>query len=157
MRRTSTLQAAAAALGLMAGFAMAPQGQAPLDRDVTPYAVALVWRTSGPPELPPVAGVQVDDWGGRLAPAPDRRAAKPRTPSRTPEAKPRAEARAITSPRLRPFIVRGSDLPAATFGVTPRRECPRAEAEARAAAEAREQAEVHTVRHTRHGHYTRQS
>ncbi len=59
MRRTPTLQAAAAALGLMAGLAMTPADRAPLERSLTPYTVAVAWRTGGPER--PVAGVEVDD------------------------------------------------------------------------------------------------
>ena len=44
MPRTSTLKAGAAALGLLIGFATAPESQVSLDRDVTPYTVAVVWR-----------------------------------------------------------------------------------------------------------------
>lgn len=94
MRRTSTLQAAAAALGMLAGFAMTPSDRAPLDRDVTPHTVGVAWVAYGPPE-PPVAGVQADDWGGRLAPAPSVKLAPMR--ARAPEG--RAAPRPVTPPR----------------------------------------------------------
>jgi hypothetical protein len=152
MRRTSTLQAAGAALGLLAGFMMAPQGPAPLDRDVTPYAVTVAWRTSGPPEVPSVSGVEVDDWGGRIAPTPppaERTA--PRRRTRTPEAKARTAPRttALAKPAPRRQVVRGADLAAATFGMR-KRDCPREQAAAREAQRAREEAhrtrEVHEVK-----------
>lgn len=138
MPRTSPLKAAAAALGLLTGFVMAPESQGPLDRDVTPYAVTVAWHVSAPPELPSVSGVQVDDWGGRLAPRPVRAApaapaapsaAKNRAPARTRAAKPRpAAAPAVqTAEAPPPPVVRGSELAAATFGV-PRRECAREDA-----------------------------
>jgi hypothetical protein len=157
MRRTSTLSAAGAALGLLAGFVMAPAGPAPLDRDVTPYAVTVAWRTGGPTQLPSVAGVEVDDWGGRFSPAPpaDGRAARDRVTerrvrTRTPAARakpaPMAEARAKAAPQ--PIIVRGSDLAAATFGM-PKRECPREAAEAREARRVRQEAEAREALRTR--------
>jgi hypothetical protein len=137
MRRTSTLRASAAAFGLMAGFAITPDVPSPLERSVTPYAVAVAWRVSNPE--PPVAGVEADDWGGRMAPPPARpapgRPSAPRVrraPTRVhapghahpaPRAKPAPKAEAVHRP-----VPRGAEMAAATFGVG-KRECPRAAAE----------------------------
>lgn len=127
MPRTSTSKAAAAALGLLAGFVLAPQAQGPMDRDVTPYAVAVVWKASAPPELPDVSGVRADDWGGRLAPAPaPPRPAPARSPRRRlPAAKPQPAERAApvakTSP---PAVVRAAE---GTVAALPGRECARGE------------------------------
>jgi hypothetical protein len=123
MRRTSTLHAAAAALGMLAGFAMTPADRPLLAGEVTPYAVAFAWDAHAAPE-PPVAGVQADDWGGRLAPAPDVRLAPMR--ARAPEG--RAAPRPAPQPRQKahraphPLVARQRGL--ATF---PRRvpECTR--------------------------------
>jgi hypothetical protein len=164
MRRTSTLPAAGAALGLLAGFVMAPAGPAPLDRDVTPYAVTVAWRTGGPTQLPSVAGVEVDDWGGRFAPAPpaerraaERRATTPRAKARVPERRARApQAKAAPAPRpaIRAEaapgqrVVRGAELAAATFG-TVERACPREAAAVREAERTRPEAEARVVVRTR--------
>jgi hypothetical protein len=118
MRRTSTLPAAGAVLGMLAGFAMTPADRAPLERELTPHAVAVAWRGPVPPELP-VAGVQVDDWGGRLAPAPERptklapmRAQPPRgRPAPTQRAVPGPSHKAYRAPH--PLVLRQRDL--ATF------------------------------------------
>jgi hypothetical protein len=135
MRRTSTLKASAAAFGLMAGFAMTPDVPSPLERSVTPYAVAVAWRVSNPE--PPVAGVEADDWGGRMAPPPARKAPpRPSTPRvrRTPprvhapghaHPAPHAKPKAESAPRP---LLRGAEMAAATFGVS-KRECPREAAE----------------------------
>jgi hypothetical protein len=131
MSRTSTLKAAAAALGLLTGFVMAPEAQAPLERDLTPYSVAVIWKVNAPTELPSVSGVQMDGGGGRLAPAPtpppaaERAAPRVRVSVRPPAAKPKPgpEApRAAEEPGGR--VLRGAELAAATFGLS-RRECPR--------------------------------
>lgn len=96
MPRTSTLKAGAAALGLLIGFATAPESQVALDRDVTPYTVAVAWREGGgTPELPAVAGVQTDDWGGRLAPAPRAKRAEPASAPPAARAKPAPRAEAV--------------------------------------------------------------
>lgn len=155
MRRTPTLQAAAAALGLVAGFAMTPaSASSPLAGEVTPHAVAVAWRVSAPPEMP-VAGVQADDWGGRLPPEP---AAKPspereRAPARPregrPAPKPRTSPRAQAEPRPapgRPVVLRGAELAAATFGVRREVECPREAARREAEAVRREAARVERER-----------
>jgi hypothetical protein len=136
MRRTSTLHAAAAALGMLAGFAMTPADRPLLAGEVTPHAVAVAWDEHTPPELP-VAGVQADDWGGRLAPAPSVKLAPMR--ARAPEG--RAAPRAVTPPRKKahgaphPLVIRQRGL--ATF---PRRvpECARHAAPAAPAAATRQ-------------------
>ena len=66
MRRTSTLQAAAAALGVLAGFALAPAGTPPLERALDPYDV-VAWRTPG---LTYVGGLSPDAWDARDATVP---------------------------------------------------------------------------------------
>jgi hypothetical protein len=101
MLRTPTLHAAAASLGLMAGFVMAPVEVAPLERSLAPHAVAVAWDGGPSPDLP-VAGVQIDDWGGRLAPtpAPDARVEKRRR-VREAERRPAPVRRREASPALR--------------------------------------------------------
>lgn len=158
MPRTSTLKAAAAALGLLAGFVMAPQAQGPMDRDVTPYAVAVVWKVSAPPELPDVSGVQADDWGGRLAPAPRMRTAPPASlRRRTPAAKPKPAPRAApsvakTSPAAAawdadPAVGRGAERAVALVPGA----CPRAAARVREVRHVRERHHAHTAHETREG------
>lgn len=134
MRRTSTLHAAGAALGLLAGLAMTHRTDSvPLGGEVAPYAVAVAWRSPGPSPEMPVAGVQADDWGGRLPPpppakpAPARERARPRAPEvrRAPkglatEGQPARAAKQAPAPR----VLRGAEMAAATFGVR-REECPR--------------------------------
>jgi hypothetical protein len=144
MPRTSTLKAAAAALGLLAGFVMAPQAQGPMDRDVTPYAIAVAWKVSAPPELPDVSGVQADDWGGRLAPAPRMRTAPPAPlRRRTPAAKPKP------APRPAPSVAKASP-PAAAWDADPAvvRDAERAVALVPGACP-REAVRVRAVRHVR--------
>jgi hypothetical protein len=163
MPRTATPRAAAAALGLLAGFVLAPQDQGPMDRDVTPYAVAVVWKTSAPPELPDVSGVQADDWGSRLSPAPP--AARPAPPARI---RPRAPAaKPKPAPRAAPRVAKASapapslaEVPAPVpaevrdsghaVALAPRGACTREEAHVREMRHARE------IRHARDGHDTRE-
>jgi hypothetical protein len=160
MRRTSTLHAAAAALGLLAGFAMTPAERPLLEGEVTPHTVALAW------DAPPspvggegdVAGVQVDDWGGRLKPA-ERPVKLQPMRARPPQGRSAPAPRAAPSPAPRhkahraphPLVLRQQDL--ASFQL-PGRECPReAEAAARRAADAERHAahaarrEAHAKRH----------
>lgn len=79
MSRTSPLHAAAAALGVLAGFALAPGGAPPLERDVTPYAVAVVWDAPAPPvqvvrirHAEPVPGMPAVLWSTEPAADPAR-------------------------------------------------------------------------------------
>lgn len=140
MPRTSTLKAGAAALGLLIGFATAPESQVSLDRDVTPYTVAVVWREGGPPELPAVAGFQADDWGGRLAPAPRAKRAEPAPP---PPARAKPAPRAEVSPEAAPtppLAPAGSAVAAAL--AAPRPLCPSEEAGIREARAVRHHREV---------------
>ena len=65
MKRTPALQAAAAALGVLAGFALSPADPAPLSGAVDAHAVTVAWDVSAPGHPEP-AGVRLDDWGGRL-------------------------------------------------------------------------------------------
>jgi hypothetical protein len=153
MRRTSTLPAAAAALGLLAGFMMAPDARAPLDRDVTPYAVMVAWHTAGPPEVPGASGVEVDDWGGRMAPPPGSDLKVERR-VRPPAAKPRPAPRVPAEARVSPRILRGSELAAATFGM-PKRECPREQAAAREAERVRAEARARESHRMREAHQAR--
>ncbi|HVH13819.1 MAG TPA: hypothetical protein VM759_12245 [Longimicrobium sp.] len=146
MPRTSTLKAGAAALGLLIGFATAPESQVALDRDVTPYTVAVAWREGGgTPELPAVAGVQTDDWGGRLAPVPRAKRAEPASAPPAARAKPAPRAEAVARAEAAPEEA-PSPLPAppvsaiATALAAPRPLCPN---EARGIHEAR------AVRHHR--------
>jgi hypothetical protein len=128
MSRTSTLKAAAAALGLLAGFVMAPEAQGPLEREVTPYSVAVVWKMSAPPRLPSASGARMDDSDIRpaAAPAPRPAAPKARVPARAPAAKPQPANGPSMAEEPAPRVLHGAELAAATFGV-PRRACPRDE------------------------------
>lgn len=104
MRLTSTLHAAGAALGLLVGLTMNhPEDSAPLASEVAPYALTVAWHSPAPGPEMPVAGVQADDWGGRMpqpAVRPSRERARtpavrrvphaPRAP-RAPSAKPGRE------------------------------------------------------------------
>jgi hypothetical protein len=59
MKRTPTLQAAAAALGVLAGFALSPADAAPLSGAVDEHAVMVAWDVAAPSPEP--AGVPADD------------------------------------------------------------------------------------------------
>jgi hypothetical protein len=117
MRLTSTLHAAGAALGLLAGLSINhPVDAAPLAGEVMPYEVAVVWKRSPAPgpEAPAAAGVQADDWGGRLPPQP---AAKPsperkRAPAvRRAPRPPRPSTRHLAEHAPAPPAVLGAELP----------------------------------------------
>lgn len=47
MKRTPALQAAAAALGVLAGFALSPADRSPLEGAVAPFSVEVAWRSPG--------------------------------------------------------------------------------------------------------------
>ena len=64
MTRTPALQAAAAALGVLAGFALSPADPAPLSGAVDAHAVTVAWDVSAPGHPEP-AGVRLDDRGAR--------------------------------------------------------------------------------------------
>ncbi|HEX6038689.1 MAG TPA: hypothetical protein VFZ20_11640, partial [Longimicrobium sp.] len=120
--------AAGAALGLLAGLAMNhPVDTTPLAGEVTPYALSVAWHSPAPVPEEPAAGVQADDWGGRLAEPAARRPAHARTPEARPAPRaPRPAARPSRSRERAPAapVLRGAELAAATFGVR-REECPR--------------------------------
>src|SRR5688500_1312013 len=59
MKRTPTLQAAAAALGVLAGFALSPADAAPLSGAVDEHAGRGAWGVAAPGPEP--AGVPADD------------------------------------------------------------------------------------------------
>jgi hypothetical protein len=65
MIRTPGLHAVAAALGVLAGFAISPADAAPLERAVQGHAVTVAWDVAGPGRPDP-AGVRLDDGSGRL-------------------------------------------------------------------------------------------
>jgi hypothetical protein len=61
MRRTPALQAAAAALGVLAGFALSSADRPSLEGAVAPYAVQVAWHGPAPTEM-----VREPLEGGRL-------------------------------------------------------------------------------------------
>jgi len=117
MRRRSTLQAAAAALGLVAGFAMAPASHSPLDQSVTPYTVSVAWRAADP--APPSA-VQAAELRDRLLARPPLPAAE--RPVRIKPMRARASLRGPAPER--PSVARRVELVSTSF-TGPERECPR--------------------------------
>ncbi len=157
MRRTSTLQAAAAALGLLAGFALAPAQRPTLEGEVTPHVVSLAWDASPvhPGTGSDPAGVQADDWGGRLKPAqPVRltpmRARPPAGRSAPGHVAPRQDKRHAPHP----LLLRQRDL--ATFQA-PGRACPpEAENAAMRTAHAKAAAE-HAAMREAHAHAAAQA
>lgn len=121
MRRTSTLHAAAAALGLLAGFAMTPAERSGLEGEVTPHAVTLAW--DAPParaDLPGV-GPEEDDVGERVKPVERQapRRARPTEGRREAPAPRRERQEERRAPR--PVVLRKMEM--AAFQA-PKLECP---------------------------------
>jgi hypothetical protein len=88
MRRTSPLHAAAAALGLIAGFALTTSRAPALDGSIAPYEVSVAWRSA--PVLPEVT-VQGVSWEKTPAPRVDEASA----PLKAPPAAVRAKAKKV--------------------------------------------------------------
>ncbi|HEX6913547.1 MAG TPA: hypothetical protein VF142_24285 [Longimicrobium sp.] len=147
MRRTSTLHAAAAALGLLAGFAMTPAERATLEGEVTPHAVSLAWDAPPPAVLPGAGPEEEDERGARARPPePAMDAVRARPPAGRPAPAPRAQP--APRPRQekrrapRPLVLRQMDF--AAFQA-PRRDCPLAARRAAMRAAHAEEAALHAA------------
>lgn len=125
MRRTSTLHAAAAALGLLAGFAMTPAERGALEGEVTPHAVSLAWDAlPAPADLPGPGMEETEEMEARV------KRAEPAVRLAPVRARPPEGRRAAPAPRRerqeerrapRPAVLRKMEM--AAFQA-PKRECP---------------------------------